>query len=76
MIGRRVSWERNRARNYGLTRRGRFDPLHTNSLYVLSAIDATAPRAAFQAGDVLVSMAMLDTIALIDPRTNAVRWWQ
>ena len=73
---RRVFWERNRARGYGLTRRGRFDPFHTNSLYVLSATDATALRAPFQAGDLLVSMAMLDTIAVIDPRANAVRWWQ
>jgi len=73
---RRVFWERNWARGYGLTLRRRFDPFHTNSLQVLSAMDASALGAPFQAGDVLVSMAMLDTIAVIDPRTHAVRWWQ
>jgi hypothetical protein len=73
---RRVFWERNRSRGYGLTQRGRFDPFHTNSLYVLSAADAAALKPPFQAGDLLVSMAMLDTIAVIDPRTKAVRWWQ
>ena len=73
---RRVFWERNHTRGYGLTERGRFDPFHTNSLDVLSAADAAALGPPFQAGDVLVSMAMLDTIAVIDPRTGAVRWWQ
>ena len=73
---RRVFWERNRIRGYGLTQRGRFDPFHTNSLQILSAGDAAALGAPFQAGDALVSMAMLDTIAVIDPRTRSVRWWQ
>lgn len=73
---RRVFWDRNRTRGYGLTERGRFDPFHTNSLYVLSVADAAALRPPFQAGDVLLSMAMLDTIAVIDPRTAKVRWWQ
>ena len=73
---RRVFWERNRARGYGLTQRAQSDLFHTNSLYVLSAIDAAVLGAPFQAGDLLVSMAMLDTIAVIDPRAREVRWWQ
>lgn len=73
---RRVFWERDRARGYGLTERGRFDPFHTNSLHVISPVEASALGAPFQAGDLLVSMAMLDTIAVIDPRTETVRWWQ
>jgi hypothetical protein len=73
---RRAFWERNRTRGYGLTQRGRFDPFHTNALQVLSASDAAGLGAPFEAGDVLLSMAMLDTIAVIDPRTQEVRWWQ
>ena len=73
---RRVFWQRDRARGYGLSERGLYDPFHTNSLHVISPAEASALGTPFQAGDLLVSMAMLDTIAAIDPRTRTVRWWQ
>jgi hypothetical protein len=73
---RRAFWERSRIRGYGLTQRGRYDPFHTNALRILSSADATRLGAPFRAGDALVSMAMLDTIAVVDPRTAKVRWWQ
>ena len=59
-----------------MTPKGRFDPFHTNSLHVLSSTDATRLGAPFRAGDALVSMAMLDTIAVVDPRNAKTRWWQ
>jgi hypothetical protein len=73
---RRVFWERNRIRGYGLRPKGRFDPFHTNALQILSSADATSLGEPFRPGDALVSMAMLDTIAVVDPRTAKIRWWQ
>ena len=63
---RRAFWIRAMDRSYGLTKRGLHDPFHTNSLWLLSAEEADRFGGSFRAGDALVSMAMLDTIAIID----------
>ena len=73
---RRAFWVRNQARGYGLRARGRFDPFHTNSLQILGPAEAERMGEGFQPGDTLVSMAMLDTIAILEPRSGRVRWWQ
>lgn len=72
---RKVFWLRETARGYGLGERARFDPFHTNALQILSPDDARRLGAPFRAGDALVSMAMLDTIAVIDTLGRAARWW-
>jgi hypothetical protein len=51
----------------------RRDSLHTNSVKVLSRQRAPI-FPAFQAGQLLISMRNLDTIAVIDPHTDAVVW--
>lgn len=49
------------------------EPLHTNSVRVLPRrLAATFPS--FQAGQVLISLRNLDTIAVIDPQTRSVVW--
>lgn len=73
---RRGFWVRAGARGYGLRERSRFDPFHTNALRVLDAADAQRLGDPFRAGDVLVSMGTLDTIALLDTKAGATRWWQ
>ena len=73
---RAAFWERSRNRGYPLTARGRFDPFHTNALQILSVEDAARLGGPFRPGDALISMAMLDTIAAVDPRSGKVRWWQ
>jgi hypothetical protein len=51
----------------------RYDVLHTNSVKVLSrALAAKFPR--FRAGQVLLSVRNLDTIAILDRHTRAVAW--
>jgi hypothetical protein len=42
----------------------------------LSVVEAERLGASFQSGDALISMAMLDTIAVVEPRSGKVRWWQ
>ncbi len=73
---RKVFWLRNVAREYGLQHRARFDPFHTNALRILSADEARRLGAPFERGDALISMAMLDTIAVIDTEEGSARWWQ
>jgi hypothetical protein len=73
---RKLFWLRNTARAYGLHSKARFDPFHTNSLHILSPEEARRLGAPFEAGDALVSMAMLDTIAVIDTQEGTARWWQ
>jgi hypothetical protein len=73
---RRVFWARALDRGYGLKGKGLFDPFHTNSLRLLSALEAARLGEPFRAGDALVSFAMLDTIALLDMETGTTRWWQ
>jgi hypothetical protein len=51
----------------------RYDLLHTNSVRVLSrALAAKFPR--FKAGQVLLSVRNLDTVAVLDRHTRAVAW--
>lgn len=73
---RRAFWARALARGYGLGKKGLFDPFHTNSLRLLSELEAARLGESFRAGDALVSLAMLDTIAIIDMETGTTRWWQ
>jgi hypothetical protein len=73
---RKLFWLRNVARDYGLGKRALADPFHTNALRILSNDDARNLGAPFEAGDALVSMGMLDTIAVIDMEEGSARWWQ
>jgi hypothetical protein len=73
---RAAFWERSRVRGYGLKHHARLDPFHTNALQILSVQEASRLGDPFLPGDALVSMAMLDTIAVVDPRSGTVRWWQ
>jgi hypothetical protein len=51
----------------------KYDVLHTNSVKVLSrALAAKFPR--FKAGQVLLSMRNIDTLAILDRHTRAVVW--
>jgi hypothetical protein len=73
---RKSFWARSRERGYGLGEKSVYDPFHTNSLWLLRDFEAARLGDPFRAGDALVSMAMLDTIALIDMQRGVVRWWQ
>jgi hypothetical protein len=73
---RKTFWLRARERGYGLSEKGIYDPFHTNSLRLLSATEASRLGGVFRAGDALVSMAMLDTIAILDIEKGATRWSQ
>lgn len=50
-----------------------FDPLHNNSAEVLTA-ELAAQFPQFKAGDLLVSLRNLNTIAVIDPEERSVKW--
>lgn len=69
-------WEREKVRRIGFTRRTLFDPFHTNSLWILSPEEESRLGPPFKAGDVLVSLCLLDTIAVIDMEKENTRWWQ
>lgn len=73
---REAFWKRAAERGYGLGARARFDPFHTNALRILTGVETQRLGAPFQAGDALVSMAMLDTIAAIGLADGTTRWWQ
>jgi hypothetical protein len=73
---RRAFWARAEERGYGLRQKGLYDPFHTNSLWLLTAAEAARLGDSFRAGDALVSMAMLDTIAILDMEKGVARWWQ
>jgi hypothetical protein len=73
---RKAFWRRVEERGYGLSERGLYDPFHTNSLWLLTEVDAERLGDPFRAGDALVSMRMLDTIAVIDMERGLARWWQ
>ena len=73
---RREFWLRAKERGYGLHEKSRYDPFHTNSLWLLSRSQATRLGESFRAGDALVSMGMLDTIAIIDMQKGVTRWSQ
>ncbi len=69
-------WARERTRDSGLRQKARYDPFHTNSLRLLSEEEAARLGDPFRRGDALVSMAMLDTIAIVDMVKGSARWWQ
>jgi hypothetical protein len=73
---RKAFWARAGERGYGLKQKGLYDPFHTNSLWLLTAAEAALLGDSFRAGDALVSMAMLDTIAILDMEQGVTRWWQ
>jgi hypothetical protein len=73
---RKLFWARSRARGYGLNERSIYDPFHTNSIWLLSPAEAARLGGPFRAGDALVSMAMLDTIAILDLEKGLTRWSQ
>jgi hypothetical protein len=50
------------------------DPLHLNDAEMLRE-DMAAAFPLFAAGDLLVSMRHLDTIAVLDRKTFSVKWW-
>jgi len=73
---RRTFWMRAKDRGYGLNERSAYDPFHTNSIQLLGEKNAARLGGRFKAGDVLVSMGMLDTIAIIDLEEGLTRWSQ
>jgi hypothetical protein len=73
---RKAFWARSKERGYGLNEKSIYDPFHTNSLWLLSPAEAARLGDSFRAGDALVSMAMLDTIAILDMEKGVTRWWQ
>ncbi len=73
---RKTFWTRGRERGYGLDEKRIYDPFHTNSLWLLSPAEAARLGDSFRAGDALVSMAMLDTIAILDMEKGVTRWSQ
>jgi hypothetical protein len=72
----KMFWARARERGYGLDEKSIYDPFHTNSVRLLSGAEAARLGDPFRAGDALVSMAMLDTIAIIDMEKGVTRWSQ
>ena len=73
---RKTFWARAKERGYRLSEKKVYDPFHTNSLWLLSKAEAARLGNVFRAGDALVSMAMLDTIAIIDMKRGVTRWSQ
>ena len=73
---RKAFWTRGKERGYRLNVTNIFDPFHTNSLWLLSTAEAALLGSPFRAGDALVSMAMLDTVAIIDMEKGVTRWSQ
>ncbi|HIL80839.1 MAG TPA: hypothetical protein EYG54_06200 [Myxococcales bacterium] len=73
---RKSFWKRAHDRSYGLDERSVHDPFHTNSLWLLTAAEATRLGPPFRAGDALISMAMLDTVAVVDMEKGVTRWSQ
>ena len=73
---RRTFWRRAKDRGYGLNERSAYDPFHTNSLQLLGERDAALLGGRFKAGDALVSMGMLDTVAIVDLENGLTRWSQ
>jgi len=73
---RKTFWVRAKERGYGLSEKSIYDPFHTNSLWLLSTAEAARLGVPFRAGDALVSMAMLDTIAILDMEKGTTRWSQ
>jgi hypothetical protein len=73
---RRRFWRREQQRKHGLSALARFDPFHTNALWRLSSDEAERLGAPFAEGQLLVSMAMLDTIAAVDFEAGHSVWWQ
>jgi hypothetical protein len=73
---RRAFWLRERVRKHGMGPDAKNDPLHTNALWILSKQEAERLGDPFRAGNVLVSMCLLDTIAAIDMSGGFARWWQ
>jgi hypothetical protein len=73
---RKAFWDRSKERGYGLNEKSVYAPFHTNSLWLLSPAEAARLGDSFRAGDALVSMAMLDTVAIIDMEKGVTRWSQ
>ena len=73
---RNLFWKRAHDRSYGLDKRSAHDPFHTNSLWLLTTAEAKRLGPPFKAGDALVSMAMLDTVAIVDMKEGVTRWSQ
>jgi hypothetical protein len=73
---RKNFWARAEARGYGLDAKSIYDPFHTNSVWLLSSAEASRLGPPFRAGDALVSMAMLDTVAILDMEEGVTRWSQ
>jgi hypothetical protein len=73
---RKAFWARSQERGYGLNEKNVYDPFHTNSLWLLSTAEAAHLGGPFRAGDALVSMGMLDTVAILDMEKGVTRWSQ
>jgi hypothetical protein len=69
-------WARESTREHGLTPAARFDPFHTNAVWIISEEEARKLGKPFRAGNLLVSMCLLDTVAAIDLERGDTTWWQ
>jgi len=69
-------WAREKVRKHGMSPEARYDPFHTNALWIISKEEAKKLGKPFRAGNLLVSMCLLDTIATIDFAKAETTWWQ
>jgi hypothetical protein len=70
-------WEREKTRKTHLApKSAKLDPFHTNSVWILSRLEADRLGDGFFEGDILVSMCLLDTIASIDMQEERTTWFQ
>ncbi|MEJ6395913.1 arylsulfotransferase family protein [Gymnodinialimonas sp. 2305UL16-5] len=52
-----------------------YDPFHPNDVEMLRA-DMADAFPMFEAGDLMISLREINLVAVIDPETGALRWWQ
>jgi hypothetical protein len=69
-------WAREKVRKHGMSAAAKYDPFHTNALWIITEEEAKKLGEPFRAGNLLVSMCLLDTIAAIDFETVEATWWQ
>jgi outer membrane protein assembly factor BamB len=73
---RRDFWAREDVRKHGMSPAAKYDPFHTNALWIISKEEAKRLGEPLRAGNLLVSMCLLDTIAAIDFASAETTWWQ
>jgi len=69
-------WARERIRKHGMPAGAEYDPFHTNAIWIITEEEANRLGDPIRAGNLLVSMCLLDTIATIDFDRGTTTWWQ